>query len=79
MTPNYLVKASGFKDFRHIPLGLCSGFKAKRHNFSFPFFSFYFSFLFFLFFFGKTHWSFYSGGPDLLKVVKSTRLDFCRA
>ena len=40
MTPNQLrLRASGFKGFRHIPLGPCSGFKAKRHDF-------YFSFLF---------------------------------
>ena len=43
MTPNELrFRASGFKGFRHIPLGPCSGFKAKRHDF-------YFSFSYFLF------------------------------
>ena len=43
MTPNQLrLRASGFKVFRHIPLGPCSGFKAKRHGF-------YFSFSYFLF------------------------------
>ena len=48
MTPNQLrLRASGFKGFRHIPLGPCSGFKAKCHNFySFSFsFCFFFSFL----------------------------------
>ena len=41
MTPNQLRhRASGFKGFRHIPLGPCSGFKAKLHDF-------YFSFIFF--------------------------------
>ena len=51
MTPNQLrLRASGFKGFRHIPLGPCSGFKAKRHDFysSFSFsisFCFFFSFL----------------------------------
>ena len=49
MTPNQLrFRASGFKGFRHIPLGPCSGFKAKRHDFyfSFSFYScFFFSFL----------------------------------
>ena len=47
MTPNQLrFRASGFKGFRHIPLGPCSGFKAKRHDFYFSFsFCFFFSFL----------------------------------
>ena len=51
MTPNQLrFRASGFKGFRHIPLGPCSGFKAKRHDFYslfllFFFFSFFFSLL----------------------------------
>ena len=48
MTPNQLrFRASGFKDFRHIPHGPCSGFKAKRHDFLFFFFFFSFSFCFF--------------------------------
>ena len=48
MTPNQLrLRASGFKGFRHIPLGLCSGFKAKLHDFYFSFSSFLFSFYFF--------------------------------
>ena len=43
MTPNQLrFRASGFKGFRHIPLGPCSGFKAKRHDFYFSFSSFLF-------------------------------------
>ena len=47
MTPNQLrFRASDFKGFRHIPLGPCSGFKAKRHDFYFSFsFCFLFSFL----------------------------------
>ena len=46
MTPNQLrLRASGFKGFHHIPLGPCSGFKAKHHGFYFSF-SFFFSFLF---------------------------------
>ena len=47
MTPNQLrLRASGFKGFRHIPLGPCSGFKAKLHDFYFSFsFCFFFSFL----------------------------------
>ena len=53
MTPKKLrFRASGFKGFRHIPLGPCSGFKAKRHDFSFSFspflFVFAFSFIFHL-------------------------------
>ena len=48
MTPNKLrLRASGFKGSRHIPLGPCSGFKAKRHDFIFFFFFFSFSFFFF--------------------------------
>ena len=53
MTPNQLrFRASGFKGFRHIPLGPCSGFKAKRHCFYSSFSSFLFLFAFcFLFIF----------------------------
>ena len=48
MTPNQLrFRASGFKGFRHIPLGSCSGFKAKRHDFYFSFSYFLFAFCFF--------------------------------
>ena len=51
MTPNQLrFRAPGFKGFRHIPLGPCSGFKAKRHDFYFSFSSFIFLFLLFFFF-----------------------------
>ena len=47
MTPNQLrFRASGFKGFRHIPLGPCSGFKAKHHGFYFSFSSFLFIFAF---------------------------------
>ena len=47
MTPNQLrLRASGFKGFCHIPLGPCSGFKAKRHDFYFSFSSFLFLFAF---------------------------------
>ena len=50
MTPNHLrLRASGFKGFRHTPLGPCSGFKAKLHDFIFLFLLFFF-FLFFFFF-----------------------------
>ena len=52
MTPNQLRhRASGFKGFRHTPLGPCSGFKARLHDFIFLFlFFFFFFFLFFLIF-----------------------------
>ena len=51
VTPNQLRhRASGFKGFRHTPLGLCSGFNAKCHDFIFLFLIFFF-FLIFLFFF----------------------------
>ena len=52
MTPNQLrLRASGFKGFRHIPLGPCSGFKEKLYDFyfSFSFFLFLLLFLFFSF------------------------------
>ena len=43
MTPNQLrLRVSGFKGFRHTPLGPCLGFKAKRHGFYFSFSSFLF-------------------------------------
>ena len=43
MTPNQLrLRALGFKGFRHTPLGPCSGFKAKLHDFYFSFSSFLF-------------------------------------
>ena len=49
MTPNQLrFRATGFKGSRHIPLGPCSGFKAKHHDFYFYiFFFFSLSFCFF--------------------------------
>ena len=62
MTPNQLrFRASGFKGFLHIPLGPCSGFKAKRHGFYFFLFLRFFFFLLFLFLFGRLHWSSYMG------------------
>ena len=45
MTPNQLrLRASGFKGSRHTPIGLCSGFKAKLHDFIFLFLLFFFFF-----------------------------------
>ena len=47
MTPNQLrLKAPGFKGFRHIPLGQCSGFKAQCHDIHISFSSFLFPFAF---------------------------------
>ena len=47
MTPNQLrFRVSGFKGFRHIPIGPCSGFKAKSHGFYSSFSSFLFLFAF---------------------------------
>ena len=68
MTPNKLrLRVSGFKGFRHIPLGPCSGFKAKLHDFYFSFSSFLFLFAFsFLFLFGRLHWSSNMGNTNLL-------------
>ena len=50
MTPNQLrLRASGFKGFRHTPLGPCSGFKAKVYDFIFLCLLFFFFFFFFSF------------------------------
>ena len=50
MTPNQLRhRASGFKGFRHTPLGPCSGFKAKCHDSIFLFLLFFSFFFFFSF------------------------------
>ena len=50
MTPNQLrLRASGFKGFHHTPLGPCSGFKAKIHDFIFLFLLFFLFFFFFSF------------------------------
>ena len=70
MTPNQLIfTATGFKGFRHIPLGPCSGFKEKRHDFYFFFSSFLFIFLF-----GRLHWSSYMGNTNLLWVVNRSKV-----
>ena len=74
MAPNQLrLKAPGFKDFRREPLGPCSGFKIKHHDFSLRFSPFSFSF-FFLFFFWKIHWPSILGNHNLLQVVNETRV-----
>ena len=62
MTPNQLrLRASRFKGFHHIPLGPCSGFKAKRHGFILLFLLFFFFFLFLFFFIWKTTLAFIYG------------------
>ena len=80
MTPNQLrFRASGFKGFRHIPLGPCSGFKAKRHGFYFSFSSFLFLFAFsFLFqledFIGllsQVTQTYYGSSTDLRSALQS--------
>ena len=49
MTPSQLrLRASGFKGFRHTPLGPCSGFKAKLYDFILLFLLFFFFFFSFL-------------------------------
>ena len=73
MAPNQLrLRAPGLKDFRHKPLGPCSGFKEKRRGFSLLFsFSFSFSFPFS---FGRLHWPSFLGNHNLLQVVNETRV-----
>ena len=78
MTPNQLrFRASGFKGFRHIPLGPCSGFKAKRHGFFFSFFLFSFSFLYQLEdFIGLLLWvtqTYYGSSTDLRPALQSEK------
>ena len=82
MTPNQLrFRASGFKGFRHIPQGPCSGFKAKRHDFCFSFFSFPFLFAFsFLFhledYIGLHTWvtqTYYGSSTDLRPALQSEK------
>ena len=70
--PTSWLRAPGFKGFRHIPLGPCSGFKAKRCNFS----SFFFLFLFF--YFGRHIGLLFMGVHNLLHVVNETRVGFAK-
>ena len=80
MTPNQLrFRATGFKCFRHIPLGPCSGFKAKSHGLYFSFSSFLFLFAFdFLFhledYIGLHTWvsqTYYGSSTDLRLALQS--------
>ena len=72
MTPNQLrFRASGFKGFRHIPLGPCSGFKAKFHDFIFLFLLF---FLFLEDYIGLRIWvtqTYYGLSTDLRLALQS--------
>ena len=78
MTPNQLkFRASGFKGFRHIPLGPCSDFTVKRHGFHFTFSSFLFLFAF-SFPFVRLHWSSFMGNKNLLWVVNRSKAGFAR-
>ena len=74
MTPNQLrFRASGFKGFRHIPLGPCSGFKAKHHDFYSSFSSFLFLFSFS---FRRLHWSSFTGNTNLLCLFSNKELGY---
>ena len=82
MTPNQLrFRALGFKGFRHIPLGPCSGFKEKRHgfysSFSYFLFLFVFSFLFHLEdYIGLPTWVtqiYYGSSTDLRLALQSEK------
>ena len=80
MTPNQLrFRALGFKGFRHIPLGPCSGFKAKRHGFYFSFASFLFLSFFFSFledFIGLHTWvtkTYYGSSTGLRPALQSEK------
>ena len=57
-----------------MPLGPCSGFKAKHCNFYS--FSFLFLFLLFFFFFSFSPFSFSTGVLNLLKAVNETRVGY---
>ena len=80
MNPNQLrLRASGFKGFRHIPLELCSGFKAKLHDFYFSFSSFLILFAFsFLFLFERQHWPSYMGNTNLSWVANIPKAGFAK-
>ena len=83
MTPNQLrFRASGFKGFRYIPLGPCSGFNAKRQAFNFFsfssfFFLFAFSFLFHLEdYIGLHTWvtqTYYGSSTDLRSALQTEK------
>ena len=82
MTPNQLrFRASGFKGFLHIPLGPCSGFKEKCHDFYSSFSSFLFLFAFsFLFHLedyiglhSRVTQTYYRSSKDLRRALQSEK------
>ena len=82
MTPNQLrFRASGFKGFRHIPLGPCSGFKAKHHGFYFSFSSFLFIIDFYFLFHiedyiglhSRVTQPYYGSSTDLMPALQSEK------
>ena len=77
MTPNKLrFSASGFKGFRHIPLGPCSGFKEKHHDFYFFLFLLFFFFYFSEDYIGLHIWvtqTYYGSSTDLRPAFQSER------
>ena len=76
-TPNQLrFRASGFKGFCHIPLGPCSGFKAKLHYFYYIFFLFPFCIFFLEDNTGLHIWvtqTYYGSSTDLRPALQSER------
>ena len=70
-------QAPGFKDFCHIPLGPCSGFKAKHCNFLL--FLFLFVFIFLFFFFLRHIGLLFMGVLNLIKVVNETSVGFAKS
>ena len=80
MTPNQLkFRESGFKGFRHIPLGPCSGFKVKCYDFYSSFSSFLFLFAFSFLFHLEDYIGLHSTGKtDLLWVVNRSKAGFSK-
>ena len=81
VTPNQRrFRAPGFQGFRHIPLGPCSGFKAKCHGIHISFSSFFFFFLFLFSFSFLFHLEDYIGllNTNLLWVVNRSKVGFTK-
>ena len=79
MTPNQLrLRASGFKGFRHIPLGPCSGFKAKCHDFYFSFSSFLFLFAFSFFSFLEDYIGLQMGNINISWVANMPKAGYAK-
>ena len=72
MTPNQLrFRAPGFKGFRHIPLGPCSGYKEKRHDFYFSFSSFLFHMEDYIGLHSRVTQTYYGSSTDLRPALQS--------